>query len=200
MTRLGSMLLAAVFLSCAACDKPDINTDQVTSAASKSKELVDDAKDKAGERIDQLGDTAAKYDEELDAWLADPDKGSIEAYIVDKGGSAAELARIAKALHGTVDGETVVLPIYRPVGADEKDIDEAIGDMPRTEVVDGVTVGFKRLSHTDTTKQVKEEGYLVLWRREGHLIGFVYRKKSTIDLDAVAKEAPRLVAAVNKAL
>lgn len=87
----------------------------------------------------------------------------------------------------------------RRADAPWEDVDAAIGDMPRTEVIDGVTVGFKQLASLDTDKQLTEKAYLVLWRKDDHLVGFVYRSRKEIVLGAVVREAPALVRAVRGA-
>jgi hypothetical protein len=76
-------------------------------------------------------------------------------------------------------------------------VDQDIADMPRTEVIDGVTVGFKRVRELSNSEKVDEDAYLVLWRRDDEIVGFVYQKKSRIDLDALVKETPRLMKLVS---
>jgi hypothetical protein len=182
-------LLAPVLLS--ACEAREVARDgleQVASAAVKHK----------NEQIAALGDKAGAYvDGELAGWLG---KEGIEGKILAQSGSAAEVARIAVALGRAVDGETVILPVYRSVGDDRADVDRAIGDMPHTEVVDGVTVGFKQLKKTDTSEHVTEDAYLVLWRRDDKLLGFVYKKRSRIDIAVLTREVPALMKKVEGAL
>jgi len=139
------------------------------------------------------------------AWLTDTAKdsaGKVET-VVAKGVQIAPVAlEIALVLNAAVDDDTAVEPIYQTIEGDrtEAEIDAAIGDMPRIEVIDGVKVGFSQLSHVDASKKVDEQAYLVTWRREDKLIGFVYRTKRTIDLAMLVTETPRLVALTTKAL
>jgi hypothetical protein len=182
-----------VLAGAVACNAPEVR--EVSSAVAQTKDAVETVSKKADSVIDDISDGSDR----AEAWLAGAEEGSIER-LAAKSSTAGELARIAQALNDAVDSETIILPIYRPVANDQDDIDKAIGDMPRREVVDGLTVGFKTLDHTDTRTKKKEEGYLVLWRRDGHLIGFVYRKKTAIDLDQVVKQIPRLVAIANQAV
>ena len=79
-------------------------------------------------------------------------------------------------------------------------VDKAIGDMPRVEVVDGVTVGFRQMDQVDTSTRVKERGYLVMWRHENHLVGFVYRSTRTINVDQLVAETPRLIELTQRTL
>ncbi len=102
------------------------------------------------------------------------------------------MVRIAKALAGAVETDTTVLPIYRPVSDAEK-VDDEIANMPRTEVIDGVTVGFKRVRELDVSNKVDEDAYLVLWRRDDKIVGFVYQKKRRIDIDVLVRETPKLM-------
>lgn len=153
------------------------------ATASKTREWVDDL------RNDGELSTTAK------AWIAEQASGdSIETFI----GKGAQLAPAAmeasRVLHDAVDSETALEPIYQEIDGDTSEVDAAIGDMPRTEVVDGVTLGFRQLDKSDNHEKVKERGYLVMWRHEDHLVGFVYRSKRTIDIDQLVAQAPRLYA------
>ncbi len=65
--------------------------------------------------------------------------------------------------------------------------------MPRTEVVDGLKIGFKQMDETTNTHQIKERGYLVTWRDGDRLYGFVYRSKRSIDIDKLVADTPRLL-------
>ena len=98
-------------------------------------------------------------------------------------------------------------PVYQPIGAPGDDpetgnakADAAIKDMGRVEVVDGVSVGFKDLTSTSTRERVSERGYLVLWRKDDHLVGFVYRSRKTIDLEKLVAEAPKLLGLVDRGI
>jgi hypothetical protein len=153
---------------------------------------------------EKLGDAAsavtAKAHGELDRWLEGAPPGSIQARVASNEGSAREVAAIAAVLAGAVDSDTVILPIYQPIGKDEKDVDAAIGDMPRTEVIDGVTVGFTQLHSANNKEKVDEEAYLVVWRREDALVGFLYKKKRRIDIAALVATTPRLMKLIHAAI
>ena len=63
----------------------------------------------------------------------------------------------------------------------QAEVDAAIKGMPKTEGVDGMTIGFKDMVDMDGAERKSEAGYLVVWRRGDKLIGFVYRSKMKID-------------------
>jgi hypothetical protein len=189
--------VASDSLGRAASAAADKSRELSDGASDKSKQLADDAKEGAKKKLAELGDGAAKYvDGRLKAMMAGAKDGSLEAQIRDGRSSATEVLRIAKAMSDAVSSETTVLPIYRPVRDQEK-VDQDIADMPRTEVIDGVTVGFKRVRELSNSEKVDEDAYLVLWRRDDEIVGFVYQKKSRIDLDALVKETPRLMKLVS---
>jgi hypothetical protein len=71
--------------------------------------------------------------------------------------------------------------------------------MPRVEVIDGVTVGFRKLDAIENLKLHKERAFLVMWRRDHHLVGFLYRSTRTIDIEVVIKETPRLMGMLHRA-
>ena len=50
------------------------------------------------------------------------------------------------------------------------------------------------------SERVTESGYLVIWRAEDHLIGFVYRSRQRLDIDRIVADAPRLLGLVRAAL
>ncbi|MFO0612886.1 MAG: hypothetical protein U0414_09875 [Polyangiaceae bacterium] len=119
---------------------------------------------------------------------------------VAKGAQLAPAAwEVAKVINGAVDDQTVLEPIVEKAD-DPAAVDAAIGGMPRVEVFDGVHVGFRKLDDLTVDKSVKERAFLVLWRRDDKLVGFLYRSHREIDLDALVKAAPRLVALFNGSL
>lgn len=164
-----------------------------SAAADKSRDLADQASSGAKSKLSELGDDASKYvDDKLRAVMAGAKDGTLEARIREGHTPALELVRIAKAVSGSVTSDTTILPIYRP--ATEIDtIDREIAGMPRTEVIDGVTVGFKRVRELDLSEKVDEDAYLVLWRRDDKIVGFVYQKKTRIDIDVLVEETPKLM-------
>ncbi len=72
--------------------------------------------------------------------------------------------------------------------------------MTRVEPIEGLQVGFKQLSSLDLGKQVSESAYLVVWRQDDRLVGFVFRSRREVALDQLVREAPRLVALVRSVL
>ena len=123
--------------------------------------------------------------------------------VVDRGAQivpvAAELGRV---LYAAVDKDVDLEPIYQDLedAAARAELDARIADMPRVETIDGVDVGFSRFDETDASHSSSGASYLVMWRSENKLIGFVYRSRTDIDIDQLVAEAPRLVAAARKAL
>lgn len=166
-------------------------TDLADATKSGAQALVDDLRSDG-----ELSKTAT-------TWLKSQASGSdstIESVLV-KGVQLAPVAlEAAKVLADATDSETVIEPIFQRVEDDPAKVDAAIGDMPRVEVVDDVTVGFKQIDGIDGTQHLEQRGYLVMWRQEDHLVGFVYRSTRTIDLETLVKETPRLIRLTQKAL
>ncbi len=144
------------------------------------------------------------------AWLsagAEATQDGAESLLV-RGEQVAPVAvSIGRSLAEVYDSDTVLEPVYQPIGAPGDDpetgnakADAAIKDMGRVEVVDGVSVGFKDLTSTSTRERVSERGYLVLWRKDDHLVGFVYRSRKTIDLEKLVAEAPKLLGLVDRGI
>jgi hypothetical protein len=125
-------------------------------------------------------------------------KDGIEAIVLGAEQRATVAAKIGAAAAEVVDGDTTIIPIYQGIEDAEARarVDAAIGQMPRSEVIDGLTVGFKELTDLDSQRRTAESGYLVVWRRDNQLIGFIYRSKTTIDFAKLAA----LVRVVNTAL
>jgi hypothetical protein len=177
-----------------AIDTTKRTTDKVVAtgkdAADKGKALYDSAA-KAWADIPgtgELSDTAK-------GWLASvTDEATIET-VVREGTQIAPVAlEIGKSLHDAIDSDTAIEPIFQKIEeGDEDKVDAAISDMPRTEVVDGLKIGFKQLDETTNAHMVKERGYLVTWRDGDRLYGFVYHSKRTIDVDKLVADAPRLL-------
>ncbi len=164
--------------------------DKAAGAADKSKALYDSATS-AWADIPDTGELSVT----ARGWLAGAtDSGNIEAVIREGTQIAPVAVEIGESLSDAVDSETAIEPIYQKVEPGEaEEVDAAISDMPRTEVVDGLKIGFKRIDETTNTHQLKERGYLVTWRDEDRLYGFVYRSKRTIDLEKLVAEVPRLL-------
>lgn len=181
------------------------------AAADLTDEAVDASKKAAGELVDATKTTTRKWVEDFrndgelsttaKAWIGkQASETSIEGIVV-KGTQLAPVAMEAsKVLLDAVDSETLIEPIFQKIDEDPKVVDKAIGDMPRVEVVDGVTVGFRQMDQVDTSTRVKERGYLVMWRHENHLVGFVYRSTRTINVDQLVAETPRLIELTQRTL
>lgn len=169
-------------------------------AASAVASAAGDATRRLNAELATLGEgAAARVDAELKAWLEGVSGDDLLDRITKGASSATGLAKTAAPLAKAVETDATVLPIVRPVGGSTADIDEAIGDMPRTEVIDGVTVGFRQLTLVDNDQHLSEKGYLVLWRRGDYLLGFVYRSKREVKLDVLVAETPKLMKAVSRA-
>jgi hypothetical protein len=125
------------------------------------------------------------------SWVSAADSGAIESWVASGTQVMPVAAAIALTLLAAVDSDTVLEPVYQPIEdgrvingkTGDEAVDAAIEQMGRVEVIDGLSIGFNQLSATSTKTRVTESGYLVLWRHEGHLIGFVYRSRKTVDID-----------------
>ena len=181
----------------AASDLADKAVDASKDAAS---DLADATKDGAKALYDDLRNDG-ELSQTAKGWLQAQAEGtSIETFVV-KGVQLTPVAlEASKVLYDAVDSETAVEPIFQEITDDPTKVDAAIGDMPRVEVVEDVTVGFKQLEGLEGAEHVEERGFLVMWRHEDHLVGFVYRSRRTIDLAAVVAETPRLIRMTQKAL
>jgi hypothetical protein len=164
--------------------------DIVDATKAGAKSLFDDVRNDG-----ELSDSAKQW---LKAQASD--ESTIEGVLV-KGVQLAPVALEAtKVLADAVDTETAIEPIFQKVDGDTSKADAAIGGMPRVEVIDGLTVGFKQMDTLDASKKVEQRGYLVMWRHEDHLVGFVYRSTRTIDITKLIAETPRLVKLTQTAL
>jgi hypothetical protein len=126
---------------------------------------------------------------------------SVASELVAKGARfvpvAQELARMADDL---VDVDASIEPIVRDLDAPEVGpTDARIAAMDRVEVLDGVTVGFEKLSKSSLKAMEDEQAVLLSWRRERRLFGVLVRSRRRLDLEALVRAAPRLVASVERA-
>ena len=48
--------------------------------------------------------------------------------------------------------------------------------------------------------RISEQAYLVVWRQDDRLIGFIYRSRRSVDLVQLVGLAPRLIGLVRSAL
>lgn len=203
-------LALASLLVVAGCSDASKHAEELAARASAgANELGRDAKsageaqlDKAKKAVFGLNDSGA-LSESATAWLSTKAAadGSPESWVA-KGVQVAPVAiEIAKVANKAVDEDTAIEPVYQKIepGGEAK-LDESIKAMPRVELINGTTVGFKKLDSIENAKITKEQAVLVLWRRGDYLVGFLYRSKKTIDLEVVIKETPRLYALTNEAL
>lgn len=212
------LVLSVLTAHLLACDVSDDAVDKGKQAAgdladqasAKGKELadkaVDGSKKAAGDLADKATGSAKGWWDDLPdsgelsdkarAWIdAQAEDGGIEKYIAAGKQIAPAAIEAGSKLASAVDSDTIIEPIFRPIDEEDTDkVDAAIEDMPRTEVIDGLTLGFKSIDELSEKASVKERGYLVTWRQGTHLVGFVYRSRRQIDLKKVVAEAPKLVA------
>jgi hypothetical protein len=219
MSRFSLPLVLGASLQLFACEATRDTVSETAGAAAKQRKAAIDLAKRASDEAEALTREtekaaakaldSASEDGALSAttkeWLAkgaDAAGRSIEA-VVSAGVQLAPVARqIAEALDEAVAHDITIEPIFQRLDDDEARArtDTAIGEMPRVEVIDGLQVGFKRVSELDVRKHKKENAYLVVWRRDEHLVGFVYRSRREIDLEKLVAEAPRLVRLVLAAL
>lgn len=175
--------------------------DRTTDAANDALDASKDAAGAAEKWWKDIPDTG-ELSKQTQAWLetaAKKGERSVENAVVEGESYAPTAVQIGKALNSAVDSDHGFEPIYVKV-SDRADADKQIGDMPKVQVVDNLTIGLKRVDAWEGLKQSKERGYLVLWREDDHLVGFVYRSRREIDIEKVAAEAPRLITLVRAAL
>lgn len=150
--------------------------------------------------------TTAEVGKELSAvaqaWIAGFEPRSAMDTLMRAGRTVTPTAvALGEALSSAVDSDHVVEPIYRELTPEDiAAVDAAIGDLPRVEVVDGVTVGYKQLDELSLERYHEERGYLVVWRTENRMIGLLYRSSKTIDVDALIALTPRLMKVTSSTL
>jgi hypothetical protein len=182
----------------------------------KAAELAEAAGDRTVEAARAARDWAGglmasgKLSETVEGWLrrgAEASGSSIEA-VLRRGEQAIPVAvEIGKTLVSAVDMDTMIEPIYQEVGGDSPELamrraeaDEAIRGMTRVEVIDGLQVGFKELSNLELGHHISEKAYLVVWRQDNRLIGFVYRSRRDVALQQLVGTAPGIIALVRSTL
>ncbi len=183
-------------------------TDRAAAAAKESSEVASawasDIKRSSGE----LSATASHWIDDAAA-LAKGSEATIESILASGTQIAPTAVEIGASLSSAVDRDTVFEPIFQRVDAPaaeggalrtSEEADKAIAAMPRVEVIDGLTIGFKDLTSTTAKERVTESGYLVIWRKDGYLVGFVYRSRQEVDLERLVADAPRLIGLVQAAL
>jgi hypothetical protein len=185
-----------------AADATVEGTRQTIDGTKRAVDSVTEQANRAAALYEKLTDTG-ELSQSANAWLearAKEQGGTMEQIIV-KGTQVAPVAlEVGRVLNRAVETDTAIEPIYQKVDGEGADLDAAIGSMPRVEVIEGLTVGIRQLDTLDTQTSVKERAYLVTWRQDDHLVGFVYRSTRTIDVDRLVTELPPLVRATRAAL
>jgi hypothetical protein len=194
-------------------------------ALEKAEELGEQAGEKSKALAEQAGEKskalAGKAKDGVEGWwsgeapssgeLSDRAKTMLDAALPENGVEAAlargtQLAPVAleigKAVHEAIDSDTKIEPIIQKV--DDQDaqaeLDAKISGMPRVETIEGVSVGFKDMTQYDSGGRTSESAYLVLWRKDDRLLGFVYHSRQRISIDTLIADAPRLIKLVQGAL
>ena len=130
--------------------------DTSKKAYETSKKAVDDVRQLWADvsTTGQLSDTA-------NGWL--DEQGGSMGEVIKTGKQVAPVAiEIGKTLDGAVENDRMIEPIFQEIeDGKTPEVDKAIAEMPRTEVIDGLTVGFKHLDEKSTARVVTERGYLV---------------------------------------
>lgn len=200
--RGGGLWLLVGLCACdSAAERGRQAQDMAEAAGARTAEAARSARAWAeGLRLGELSDRAR-------AWLragAEASQSGIES-VLQRGEQVVPVAlEIGRVLGEAIDSDTALEPIYQEVEGSEalalQEVDAAIQGMPRVEVIDGVSVGFKQLSSVDAGHHVAESAYLVMWRQGDRLVGFVFRSRRDIAIDQLVREAPRLVALVRSVL
>ncbi len=220
-----SAALALLLLGAAAsCSKEELE-DKAKQAGDKAKQAGADALEKGKELGEQAGEKskelAGRAKDGVEDWwsgeapssgeLSDRAKTLLDAALPENGVEAAlargtQLAPVAleigKAVHGAIDSDTKIEPIIQKVDDPDAqaELDAKIAGMPRVETIEGVSVGFKDMTQYDSGGRTSESAYLVLWRKDDRLLGFVYHSRQRISLDKLVADAPRLIKLVQGAL
>ena len=177
--------------------------DLAEQAGDKTRALANDASGKAKRWwADEVPDSGELSDKALALVREGADAGGVESFVTRGVQLAPVAVEVAKTLHSVVDGDTVIEPVVQKVDDDaaKAELDAKIADMPRVEAIEGVSVGFKDMKQYDVGGRTSESAYLVLWRREDHLLGFVYRSHHRVDVDTLVRQTPRLIGLVQGAL
>lgn len=206
-------------------DKAKQAGDKAKQAGAEALETSKELGEQAGEKGRELGEKgralAGRAKEGVEDWwsgeapssgeLSDRAKTLLDGALPENGVEAA-LARgtqmapvaleIGKAVHDAIDSDTRVEPIIQKVDDPDAqaELDAKIAGMPRVETIEGVSVGFKDMTQYDSGGRTSESSYLVLWRKDDRLLGFVYHSRQRISIDKLVAEAPRLVKLVQGAL
>lgn len=192
-TRVGAGELA---------DKTRVGARELATAAGEQTMAAGRATAEWATKLVQRGELTATAKSWLERGAA-LSKGGIEAMLA-KGQQAVPTAvAIGGALASAVDSDTMLEPIYQPIGQagiGTVEADAAIRGMTRVEPIDGVEVGFKELTSLEGGHRISEEAYLVMWRQGDSLVGFVFRSRRDIAITELVALAPKLVGLVRGAL
>jgi hypothetical protein len=198
--RIAIFCTLIVALGCGSKDEAEKKADEIGEQARDKASVLARAaeahKDKARDQLRDIANGARAYwDDTVDTTSAAIDairphaasaKDGAEGLVLRGQQKATEVARMAQAVGPVLADGVGFKPIYQKAD-DPEAVDAVIGDMPRSEVIDGLTVGFKPHS---------KRQYLVLWRQGDHLVGFVYTSLTDIVIEQVIKRAPDLIRTV----
>ena len=213
------MALVCALVTASACSKEQAR-DAVDDAKERTQEAFEKGQDRAEEELEEAKDKAKQTaKDKAEEWKEEliPDKGEIGQFalnlldrgtdadtvdkVVAKGKQIAPVAfDIGKTLAAGYDKKVRFVPIYQTIDEDAQEgaqtpaeVDALIGDMPRTETIEGLEVGFKQLNSKDVAEKKDVSSYLVLWRKDDKLVGFIYHSETTLDIEHFIEQAPRLI-------
>lgn len=173
--------------------------DEARSLKDRAADLGDRAKDLGGRAVDEVKDLGSRAKDEAGGAMVaiepyvDQGKAGVEAAIVKGKQIGDKVEAMSERVGPTLDSGVIFRPIYQRLDDAEAnaELDALIKGMPRTEVIDGVTIGFRAHS---------KRQYLVTWRKGDHLVGFVYTSLTDIAIEAVIKKTPELIGLINRVI
>lgn len=185
-------------------------TNKATAVVKKGSKTASEWASDVQRSSGELSATASHWLDEAAAHT-EGSGATIESILASGEQVAPTALEIGRSLASAVERDTFFEPIFQRIepagkGGEVDDLgtskraDQAIAAMPRVEVIDGLSVGFRDLTSTTAGERVSESGYLVIWRKGDYLVGFVYRSRQTIDIESLIADAPRLIALVQAAL
>jgi hypothetical protein len=195
-------LLVPILAATSACSEAAEAQRAAQAVVEKAAPVIDGGKQAVEKGIERAQATG-ELSEASRRWLAEAAAGDDVESIIAKGVQLAPVAlEVARVVDEAVDEDTTIEPIYQRAGdaQAQAELDARLARMPRTQEIEGVQVGFRRLSEVASDKKVDESAYLVVWRRGDHLVGFVYRSRREVDIDALVAETPRLMKLVDGVL
>lgn len=156
--------------------------------------------------LDEQLPTSGELSSSAQGWLretaGDEAADNAEAWVLKGKQLTAAAKEVGGTLNAAIDREWACEPILQLVEdpSAQAQLDGLIGDMPRVETIEGLSIGFKNIGGQTATGTQKDRGLLVLWRRDDHLYGFVLRARRKIDMELLVREMPRLMKIVEAAL